>query len=823
MTRRLTQQAAHTYGVLDELMIERRDTKFVAGSLADGRDIIVLPQGGYVDRGGSTRYEILRQAISAVTVTAGLLTAPNSGTVANLIDEDEDTFLTTNAVDADPFVIFECDFGVDTDVSLVDLIGFKAGTATDDVLQMQYWDGADWQDFGNAVHVRTTGRSRRFGRSPGLGNLTTQKLRAVITGGVGPGIIEIAEFKVYEETTTLSIGVCRTYNYSVERYYQLVITDQNIDIFRDGVWQAAAGFEGTSSILREVKHEPAFDTVLFFHQDMPPQRLLRQGSDTEWNFDRVPWENVPLVDYGDVYTNGVNEIQEIRFYTFANNDEFELTLEGNKTAAITYSTTSATTIDNIKAGLEELTSVDEGLTVTFSDSKYAIEFSGGENEGRDWLEMEGRELNLDGFLSIRTSQKAVAAGEDIMSETQGWPAVGRFVQGRLLIAGFKNRPQTYIASVSGDPFNLDTSLDGSTAAMQYDIDDNDINTIREITVNRTVTFLTDAAVWHLENAVLDAEDVPERLKSDAPGISAGVRIVSSDNAGFYIQRGGQTMRSLTYSELEQNFLADNASVISASLVDDPIDIALRRSVQKNDADLIFLVNGDGSFVTVTLLRTQDVSGFVPHRVADADVVSIMVDAEQDTWWIAQRDVSGTDRLVLEKMEPDKLLDGAMEYALDPASSELTGLDSFEGQDMHVHADGEYFGEYTVTNGTITLDEEVSEARCGFWHAPYATDTPYQPEEEAGVPLAKQKRVYECDLSVKDTTSVAIIANGGDTIDLPLTNFDDTLLDTAPEDLPFTGTLRAEGMPGWTETAQLTVTQTVPGRLTVRSVKKEIAA
>ena len=112
-------------------------------------------------------------------------------------------------------------------------------------------------------------------------------------------------------------------------------------------------------------------------------------------------------------------------------------------------------------------------------------------------------------------------------------------------------------------------------------------------------------------------------------------------------------------------------------------------------------------------------------------------------------------------------------------------------------------------------------RVGTWLPTTATDQPVRKEQETNQREARLKRVVRAKLSVVDTTSLAIACNGAAPFDMPLASNDETILDRAPLDAPFTGLCEAEGMHGFTDAATLTVTQLRPGFLTVRSVTKDV--
>lgn len=818
-------KSAHTYGVLDPAMAERRDTKFVASSLSDALNVIMMPQGGYRDRGGSSRHGLARKSIAQFALDAGMLTAPNSGTVANLLDGDDATTLDTTAVPADPFVVLEIDLGAAQNVVAVDVSGFLAGTASrDDALEVQYDSGAGWVRIGPAQNLRTTARSRRLAVAPSAGSVSAQNLRIVVTGGAGPGTISIGGLKVWTDAGVAVEPRLFRFNRSVEERFMLVVTPENADVFQDGAYQASVALPVTEAMLERLKTEKKDDSLTLWHHDLPPQLLQWQGAADEWQAGPIPFKNIPRHDFGDVvYANGVNEIQRINLVSIGAGNSFELELEGEITLSIINSGNTSVNMDRIKDALEALSNVDAGLTVTgHSSTDFSIEFTGGDNAARDWLQMSGIAHNEGGVVTVRTTQKGQAGGEDPFSASRGYPAVGRFVSGRLVMAGLKSLPNHYLASVSGDVFNLNIQLPGAAAAMLYAIDDEDLGEIWDIRVGQSLLFFTDSAIWHLVQTDFSAEQRPQLQRSDAPGIEPHMPPLSLDNSIFYIQRGGQVLRQLSFSEIERNFLGENASVLSSFLIDQPKSWALRRARKDNDADLLMLTDAAGRMVTITLMRAQDVSGFAPHGTAGS-YVSLQADAESDIWQICERQVAGENRYVLERMEPDGFTDSAVLFELAPASDTLTGLSAYEGQELHVWADQHFVGKFTVSGGAITLPYAVSRAEAGFWTAPSATDVRFVLDEETGRPQARVIRVFKTEISLLDTTSCALRVNDGELFDVPFEIHDETPEDSPRGERPFTGQIEHEGWPGFTEGGHVTVTQMYPGRLHVRQVKKGMVA
>ena len=828
MTKITTVQSAHSYGVLDPLVVERRDTKFVAGSLSDGRNIVILPQGGYTHRGGSTDTCRVRRSLSPVAVTAAEIALPNGG-------DEEDLLAGVPVTIADPagtrFVLAAIDFADPVNVLFVDLAKILA--AEDEAagaIVVEYNDGAAWQAFGQPAKITIEARTRRFAAgAPGHAGVTARRFRIAVDATAGDfGDVTLSGISLWAEGAQALDAVMRRYRPERGNAHQLLVTPGNIDVFEQGTWRAAVAFPATLAMLRRIKFEPKYDTVLAFHVDLRPQSIRRLGSSTEWSCEDVVFDNIPRVDYGGVYTNGVNEIQQVELRGIATGEEFDLALEGETTTAIARDADGAVTAAAIKAALEALPNTKEGLTVTpdgvSPSEKWTVEFTGEGNAARDWLQMIGTSLSNDpdAFVRVRTTQKGKTAGEDIVSAARGWPSVGRFAQQRLVMAGLKSRPNEILSSVTGDPFNLNAEIDVAVAGFSWEIDGTENNEIIDVVVSTRLIFIGDEQMVFLKNRVLSAEEVPEFGVSDAPGIRAETVAVSTDNAIYYVQADGTTLRQMAYTELEQNFVAENASVLSAHLIRNPIDMARRRATGKVNSDVILLVNEtDGTIVAQTVMRSQEVSGFAPWATAGA-WKSVMVDHDNVVWTVAERTVDGNPDLRFEYLEPEKLLDEALETIQAP-STIVAGLERFNGRAVWIVGDGSVYGPHTVSAGKVTVESPVSVVRAGTWVSLLATDQAVSLEEETRGRHARLKRVNRAVVSVMDTSSLAIAANDGPVHDLPLRSNAGMVTDTPPLQNLVTGDVEAEGMHGFSRHGKLTVTQAYPGFLTVRSLTKNVAA
>jgi hypothetical protein len=822
---------AHTHGVLDPQMRERQDTKFVAGSLDDAENIITLPQGGYVDRGGSKDFGRMRRKLQhAPALTAAMITSPSGGTTAHLVDDA--SVFTVSADGGGNLSEIEINLGVPARVDFIELNGAKiihgapaAGqtpTAYLVEIEAEYFNGVNWVQFGQKITLRSDVLNNvRIGFSPGTAPPLAQQYRLKFPVLAANSTFECKRLCFVQETGEISQVRGHSYLSEDGQSYTLIFGHEHLDIFRDGIWLTSTPFPGTESIVEQLNFESQFDTIFVTHIDMQSQSV-RRATENSWTIEPVQFQNVPNYDYGAGYTNGETEKQSITLYDVANGDKIELTVNGMATAAFDRTDVTATMISRIKSAIEALKNVEPGITVTSTGTNaYQVEFTGDGNSRRPWLKMIGYVNNPKAHISIERLVEGERPGEPIISDLRGWPAAIKIIQSRALLLGPKSLPNGVIASVLGDPLNLNMDFGGGTAAFIWEVDMDEPAPITDAIFSNALVLMTRNGVHFMMNEEMSADEAPDFRSASAPGISNRAPILRTDNALMYVDQQGSALRLLKFSQLDQNYLGENISVLSAHLIKNPSSIALLKANSEINAELCLMAMEDGSMVTLTMMRTQDVSGFCPQRT-NGQFKSILVDKKNTVWWIVSRDNQGVEELRLEQMEIGGLLDSAQEYQFGSPQTTIPDLHRFNGKEVWAIAHDELYGPFLVDNGQIVLPDAVTACRVGTWSKPFATDPPVKLEHETDRPLADLMRVFDAKVSIMNTSSLAISANGNDPIDMSLIELDQYQLDTPTLQNKKTGRVVAEGFPGWTPDGQVTLTQVRPGKLNVRALTKSVA-
>lgn len=88
--------------------------------------------------------------------------------------------------------------------------------------------------------------------------------------------------------------------FNVEQTYLLVFTAGTIRVFLpDGTNTATIGGTPWSAAqVGEIKWVQSADTLIVFHHDVQPHRLVRTGSHSSWSLSAVAFSNIPTFDFG---------------------------------------------------------------------------------------------------------------------------------------------------------------------------------------------------------------------------------------------------------------------------------------------------------------------------------------------------------------------------------------------------------------------------------------------------------------------------------------------------------------------------------------------
>lgn len=298
-------QSDFSTGVIDRKAHMRIDAEAYFSGVQQADEVIQSPQGGLSRRPGK-RY-IGKQLPRITRISADItMTAPNGGTAANANDDDVATLLTTttNISTTDNYVVAHADLGSAKAILMVDavdtLLTNSPTTASLNEFQLQYsLDDSVWVDFGTAFETVNGTESNTYRRTATNDVAITAQYWRIIRSGttdLGTGRAQISEFTLWE-AGSLGNSLFIEFAFSVTQDYLLVLTERNLRVYSDDVYQVDVRVPYTDAQVPDVKETQSADTLLTFMGDVQPQRITRT-SNTTWDVQNLALSNIPTFDFG---------------------------------------------------------------------------------------------------------------------------------------------------------------------------------------------------------------------------------------------------------------------------------------------------------------------------------------------------------------------------------------------------------------------------------------------------------------------------------------------------------------------------------------------
>lgn len=771
-----------TAGELDPTMYARADIEYYYSAAQSLSNCLVLPQGGAKKRPGLEYLDRLHRQVTQEA--APTITAPNGGTTANANDNSTASQFTTttNISTTNNYVVAQYDLGSSKNIAFVDILDYLltvSGTSTEFQLQGSN-NGSSWTAIQTGISLSTTAASKRF-----RVRASYRYIRFVRVGttDLSTNKAQFSELNVFVESSTLSESRIVDFAFNTEQTYELVFTDQNIAVYKDGVFQVdVRASDFTSSKLANINWTQSADTAIFVHEDIQPSILQRQGSDTNWSFNKIAFDFIPKYDFVPVKTN----------------------------PAVTLTPSAIDGTVTLTAGAAAFSA---GSANQYIDG----------NGGRARIVKYVSTTVVEAFVEIPFyNTNAIASGdwtyqagfEDVWSTSKGWPKSVTFHESRLWFGGSKSRPHTLWGSRVGwfYDFDIGTLLDDD--AIDVTLDTDQVNSILNLFSQRTLQIFTSGGEFVIfQNSFEPITPTNIAIKRQTQdGSKAGIRPVENEGRTLFVQKNGKMILGFIFNDIEQSYKNDKVSLFSSHLIKTPVDAAMRKSSSTEEANYYILVNNDGTLAVATLLPSQDVTAFTP-QVTDGKFKNVGVDNEK-MYFVVERTISGVATRYFERFNSSFNLDCSKMITTGLPANVFTGLDYIEDKACKVIADGSLLADNTVDNGQVTIERNAETyVEIGLNFTPYIKLLPFE-DVKYGSLMGKKKRIVEAILKLKDTKSIKVndnivsfrkfgLAGAGSPLDSPPPSF--------------TGDKKVQSILGWDDYAQLEMTQDEPLDFTVLGV------
>lgn len=597
------------------------------------------------------------------------------------------------------------------------------------------------------------------------------------------------------------------FEYSTSDSYTLVFVNDRMYVFKNSVLQTNINSSGndylastgvTSAMIPELNYTQAIDTLILTHEDLETKRIVR-NSDTSWTISNLPLTNIPRYAYTLTTTAGSSVGSHAHLDPDGSSGNFKIVAENSSGTAVNIFTSGASTYIGQYINVEpfgRLRIVDKVSNSTLKVYAEVPLFNGDNIDDSDW-ELE------TGY-------------ENTWSSTRGWPKSSAFHEGRLYFGGAKSRPNTIWGSKVIDYFNFDVGTALDDESVEATINTNQLNSIHQLQGGVDLQIFTTGGEFVVVQGAADPITPSNFLikPQSRLGSKPGVPIEDLDGATIFIQRQGKSLVSFQFSDSTGSYRIEPLSVFSSHLLKTPIDFAVRRATSTDETDRLFIVNdNDGSMTVYSILSSQNV--IAPSKFTTDGLFKAVAVEIDETFVIVRRSVNGANNYYLERFDNTLTTDSATTGT----TGSSVAMEHLANKGVKIIRDGVVETDKlvpSVSPYTVVFDSAATSTfEVGLNYDVTIKTMPAEPKLAQGTVQGVKKRIIQIDALVFETQNMTI--NGKE---IPFRNFGENVLDIPVQE--FTGTKTAHGFLGFSSTGQITISQSVPLKMTLLGLEYRLS-
>lgn len=369
-------------------------------------------------------------------------------------------------------------------------------------------------------------------------------------------------------------------------------------------------------------------------------------------------------------------------------------------------TVTATTTDT--DGLTKVTSAGHGLTVG-DHGTALVTFSGGSVSSWPYQVIDANTIKL----AIPSPYRLVAGSVSSLKVTsyttnatshswafgawgcdQGYPSCVCYYQQRLMFAATPALPQTIWGSRSGGYRDFGWSVPSqSDDAIVFPMASNNMNAIKNMLPMGRLAVVTAGGEWIISSGADDAL-TPANIGAKQQGFRGAndMPFIGVGSTALYVQNKGRIVRDLGYEFASDTYTGFDLTVFANHLVD---GYQLEEwTWQQEPAQCVWCVRSDGTLLSLTYMREQQVAGWAHHDTYGGQFESAccISEGDEDVLYVAVK--RGAKRFI-ERMNTRKVFDIRDAFFVDCGLT-FDGRTGYRGTAV----------DHTATTATPTVDMTV---------------------------------------------------------------------------------------------------------------------
>lgn len=257
--------------------------------------------------------------------------------------------------------------------------------------------------------------------------------------------------------------------------------------------------------------------------------------------------------------------------------------------------------------------------------------------------------------------------EGSFSAYRGYPAAFTFFDERAVYGGTTKQPQTVWFSETDD---FDDFEEGTkdTDSFWRTLSSDKRNGIRWMSSLDSLVVGTRGDEWRIRATSPD-ETITQfnyNAKPQTAHGSAKIQPLQVGSVVLFVDFVGRKLREMTFSDYKQKYVSPDLTALSEHITLGGITCIAH---QKNPDDIVWCVRDDGSLLSMTYEREQDVVAWARHIIGGTSVVvesvSVIPGTDEDEVWITvARTINGSTARYVEQLQPRVDVDLEDEWFVD---------------------------------------------------------------------------------------------------------------------------------------------------------------
>ena len=573
------------------------------------------------------------------------------------------------------------------------------------------------------------------------------------------------------------------FEFSTSDSYMLCFTNDTMYVYKNKALvhtQTSTGI--ISAYLGSMCWTQSADTLIVVQEDMQPRKIVR-NTDTSWTISTITFDSIPNYAFTMVTTNPAG--------------------------SITPSDVSGKITITASSGVFTAAHVGQYINATPQGRARIVEVIS------STIVNVVTEFPFFDTSAVASGQWELETGyEDVWSASKGWPRTVVFHQGRLYFGGSKSRPSTVWGSKVSLFFSFEAVEGLDDDAVESTLDTNTFNAVTDMVSGKDLQVFTTGGEFFVPQEGL-SPITPSNLffsTTSVNGSKEGLRVKQLESGTLFIQRQGKALSEIAYSDTTLSYITSKISLLSGHLLKGPKRMDIRRAVATDENDLLLIVNeDDGSMAAYSLLRAQNV--IAPSEfITEGSYIDVGVDIT-DIYTVTTRVDDGTTKYYIEVFDSALLTDCGVSGGAGASAS----VAHLEGKTVNIVVDGNVELDQTVpSGGTVTFTSAAAtSSEVGLPISVEIRTMPVEVATQGGTRLGFRKRILEVNAILYETQNIVINGNL-----VPIRSLGASLLDSSVAE--FTGIKTLHGILGYSQNAQITVTQNAPLKLTLLGLEYKVS-